>query len=155
VLDPKSTGGRAWPLLPLAGARDFASGKASDVRGIEPLGDSAVALTLTEPLAVFPKFLAMPVASITPATPTPGDLAAHPNGTGPRRFAAWAHDDALRFARNPDYWGGPPQADSLTVRIIPDQLVRAAEFEAGRLSVVEVPFSETAQWRQRHATWLQ
>jgi peptide/nickel transport system substrate-binding protein/oligopeptide transport system substrate-binding protein len=153
VLDPKSTGGRAWPILPLSGARDYASGKASAVRGIEPLGDSAVALTLDEPLAVFPKFLAMPVASIAPAVPA--DLGTHPNGTGPWRFAAWAHDDALHFARNPDYWGGAPHAESLTVRIIPDQLVRAAEFEAGRLSIVEVPFSETAQWRQRHGAWLQ
>ena len=153
VLDPKSTGGRAWPLLPLSGARDYAAGKASAVRGIEALGDSAVALTLDEPLAVFPKFLAMPVASIAPAVPA--DLGTHPNGTGPWRFAAWAHDDALHFARNPDYWGGAPHAESLTVRIIPDQLVRAAEFEAGRLSIVEVPFSETAQWRQRHGAWLQ
>ena len=153
VLDPKSTGGRAWPLLPLEGARDFASGNATDVRGIALLGDSSVALTLSEPLAVFPKFLAMPVASIAPAGPQ--DLGTHPNGTGPWRFAGWAHDDALRFARNADYWGGAPHADSLTVRIIPDQLVRAAEFESGRLSVVEVPFGETAQWRQRHPTWLQ
>ena len=68
---------------------------------------------------------------------------------------SWAHDDALRFARNAEYWGGAPQAESLVVRIIPDQLVRAAELEAGRLSVVEVPFGETAQWRARHPDWLQ
>lgn len=153
VLDPKSTGGRAWPLLPLDGAREYAAGQATDVRGIAVLGDSCVALTLAEPLAVFPKFLAMPVASIGPANP--GDLGATPNGTGPWKFVSWAHDDALRFARNPGYWGSAPQGESLTVRIIPDQLVRAAEFEAGRLSVVEVPFGETAQWRQRHPTWLQ
>ena len=153
VLDPTSTGGRAWPLLPLDGARDFASGNGRDIRGITVLGDTAIALTLTEPLAVFPKFLAMPVASVAPVDTQ--DLAAHPNGTGPWEFASWAHDDVLRFARNPDYWGGAPQAESLTVRIIPDQLVRAAEFEAGRLSIVEVPFGETAQWRQRHPAWLQ
>lgn len=154
VLDPKSTGGRAWPLLPIDGASAFAAGTANQVHGIEVLGDTAVALTLTQPLAVFPKFLAMPVASI--AGPDSGvDLAARPNGTGAWRFVSWAHDDALRFARNPDYWGGAPQADSLVVRIIPDQLVRAAEFESGRLDVVEVPFGETARWRERHPAWLQ
>lgn len=153
VLDPKTTGGRAWPLLPLDGAGDYAAGTAPDVRGIALLGDSAVVLTLSEPLAVFPKFLAMPVASIAPTQDQ--DLGARPNGTGPWRFAAWAHDDALRFARNPDHWGGAPRSESLMVRIIPDQLVRAAEFEAGRLSVVEVPFGETAQWRERHPDWLQ
>ncbi|HTH63104.1 MAG TPA: ABC transporter substrate-binding protein [Gemmatimonadales bacterium] len=153
VLDPKSTGGRAWPLLPIGGARAYAAGTARDVPGIELLGDSAVALTLEQPLAVFPKFLAMPVASIV--APRSGVRDVETIGTGPWRFVSWAHDDALRYARNPGYWDGPPQAESLVVRIIPDQLVRAAELEAGRLDVVEVPFGETAAWRSRHANWLQ
>lgn len=153
VLDPKSTGGRAWPLLPISGARTYAAGTARDVPGIELLGDSAVALTLDQPLAVFPKFLAMPVASIVALRSGVRD--AETIGTGPWRFVSWAHDDALRYARNPGYWDGPPQAESLVVRIIPDQLVRAAELEAGRLDVVEVPFGETAAWRSRHAPWLQ
>jgi peptide/nickel transport system substrate-binding protein/oligopeptide transport system substrate-binding protein len=157
VLDPKSTGGRAWPLLPIAGAREYAAGTADrgrELPGVSALGDTAVAITLAEPLAVFPKFLAMPVASITPS-PAPADLGEQPVGTGPWRFVSWAHDDMLRFAANPQYWGGTPLADSLTVRIIPDQLVRAAELEAGRLSVVEVPFGETARWRAQHPAWLQ
>src|SRR6267142_5781750 len=67
VLNPATQGGRVWPLLPIAGAADYAAGRARDVRGIEVLGDTAVAFTLTEPLAVFPKFLAMPVTSIAPS----------------------------------------------------------------------------------------
>lgn len=153
VLDPKSTGGRAWPLLPISGARAYAAGTAREVPGIELLGDSAVALTLEQPLAVFPKFLAMPVASIVASRSGVRDV--ETIGTGPWRFVSWAHDDALRYTRNPGYWDGPPQAESLVVRIIPDQLVRAAELEAGRLDVVEVPFGETAAWRSRHANWLQ
>ena len=153
VLDPKSTGGRAWPLLPIRGAKEYAAGAAQDVSGIELVGDSAVALTLEQPLAVFPKFLAMPVAAIV--APQSGARDVQTIGTGPWRLVSWAHDDALRFARNPGYWDLPPQAESLVVRIVPDQLVRAAELEAGRLDVVEVPFGETAAWRARHAAWLQ
>jgi ABC-type transport system substrate-binding protein len=41
------------------------------VHGIEVLGDTAVAFTLTEPLAIFPKFLAMPVAAVVPSSVTP------------------------------------------------------------------------------------
>jgi peptide/nickel transport system substrate-binding protein len=154
VLDPASTGGRAWPLYPIAGAQDYAARKASEVRGIQVLGDTAVAFDLTEPLAIFPKFLAMPVVSIVPS-PAPADLAAHPVGTGPWRFVAWQHDDYLLFAKNPDYWGGAPLADTLSVRIIPEPLTQAAELEAGRLSAVEVPFGEGARWRAQHPTWLQ
>jgi ABC-type transport system substrate-binding protein len=153
VLDPQAHGGRVWPLLPIAGAGDFADGRAHDVRGIAVLGDTAVAFTLSEPLAVFPKFLAMPVASVVPAS-LPPDFGQRPVGTGPWRFVAWQHDDYLRFARNPAYWGGAPASDSLTVRIVPEALTRAAEFLAGRLSVTEIPFGETAKWEQEHAQWL-
>lgn len=154
VLDPRARGGRAWPLLPIAGAADFAAGNARDVRGIRVLGDTAIVFELERPFAVFPKFLAMPVAAIVP-DPAPPDLAERPVGSGPWRFVAWRHDDQLVFARNPDYWGGAPASDTLVVRIIPEELTRAAEFEAGRLSVVEIPFGETERWQRDHPEWLQ
>lgn len=153
VLAPGTKGGRAWPLYPIAGAQDYAAGKADHVRGMEILGDTGVAFELTQPLAIFPKFLAMPVAAIAPVPPPP-DLAERPVGTGPWRFVSWRHDDFLLFARNPGYWGGAAAADTLMVRIIPEPLTRAAEFEAGRLSVLEVPFGETARWRERHPALL-
>ncbi len=153
VLEPATQGGRPWPLYPITGAQQYAAGRAGDVTGIRTLGDTAVAFQLIEPLAIFPKFLAMPVASIVPA-PAPADLGQRPVGTGPWRFVAWQHDDYLLFARNPRYWGGGPAAETLAVRIIPEPLTRAAEFEAGRLSVIEVPFGETARWRREHPGWL-
>ena len=154
VLHPQARGGRAWPLLPIAGARAFAAGQATTVPGIEVQGDTAIAFTLERPLAVFPKFLAMPVTAIVPH-PAPADLAAQPVGTGAWRFVAWQHDDQLTFARNPDYWDPAPQADTLVVRIIPEELTRAAEYESGRLAVVEIPFGETARWERDHPAELQ
>jgi ABC-type transport system substrate-binding protein len=153
VLNPQTRGGRVWPLLPIEGAADFADGRVRDVRGIELLGDTAIAFTLTEPLAVFPKFLAMPVASVAPASP-PANLGQQPVGTGPWRFVAWQHDDYLRFAANSTYWDGAPLSESLTVRIVPEPLTRAAEFLAGRLSVAEIPFGETVKWEREHPDWL-
>lgn len=153
VLNPQTRSGRVWPLMPIVGAADFADGRARDVRGIEVLGDTAIAFTLTEPLAIFPKFLAMPVAAMVPS-PAPTDIGQKPVGTGPWRFVAWEHDDYLRFAANSTYWAGAPQADSLTVRIIPEPLTRVAEFLAGRLSVAEIPFGETAKWEREHPDWL-
>src|SRR5205807_8411364 len=109
VLATATRGGRAWPLYPIAGAAAYAAGRASDVPGIQLLGDSAVAFDLAEPLAIFPKFLAMPVAALVPAPLSPqADLGQRPVGTGPWRFVARQHDDYLVFARNPDYWGGAP-----------------------------------------------
>src|SRR5438132_244610 len=139
-------GGRGLTYYESYDPRSLHPALSTDVSGITVLGDSSIAFTLTEPLAIFPKFLAMPVASVVPAPP-PGDPTQGPVGTGPWRFVAWQHDDYLLFARNPSYWGGAPAGDTLTVRIIPEPLTRAAEFEAGRLSVIEVPFGETARWR--------
>src|SRR5207249_11963893 len=99
VLTPGTRGGRAWPLYPIAGAAAYASGRSREVTGIGLLGDSAVALDLAEPLAIFPKFLAMPVAPVVPAPP-PAHPGHPPVGSGPWRFVAWQHDDYLRFARN-------------------------------------------------------
>ena len=153
VLNPATRGGRVWPLVPIVGAGEYADGRARDVRGIDGLGDTAVAFTLTEPLAIFPKFLAMPVASIVPS-PIPNGFAQKPVGTGPWRFVAWEHDDYLRFARNPSYWDGPAKSDTLTVRIIPEPLTRVAELQAGRVSVSEIPFGETRKWEREHPDWL-
>src|SRR5260370_10514400 len=107
VLSPASRGGRTWPLYPIARAEDHAPARASDVRGLEPQGDSAVAFTLREPLAILPTFLAMPVASVVPL-PVPPDLGQHPVGRGPWRFVAWRHDDQPVFPRNAAYSAAPP-----------------------------------------------
>ena len=62
-------------------------------------------LTLEEPLNIFPKLLAMPVAAILPAS-VPSDFDQHPTGSGPWRFVSWSHDDQIVLAKNPRYWNG-------------------------------------------------
>ncbi|HXE57105.1 MAG TPA: ABC transporter substrate-binding protein [Gemmatimonadales bacterium] len=154
ALDPATKGGRGWPLYPIAGARRYAMGDATDVPGITLVDDTTIAFTLEEPLNVFPKLLAMPVAAVVP-DPVPPDLDQRPVGSGPWRFVSWSHDDAILLARNADYWGTPPASDTLRIRIIPEELTQAAEYEAGRLSVVEIPFGETRRWEQLRPDELQ
>jgi ABC-type transport system substrate-binding protein len=154
ALAPGSSGGRSWPLYPIFGARAYASGKGKEVQGIAVPDDSTVVLTLEEPLNVFPKLLAMPVAAVVP-TPTAADFDQRPNGSGPWRFVSWSHDDAIVLARNERYWGGAPKSDTLRIRIIPEPLTQAAEYEAGQLSVVEVPIGETRRWEETHGSELQ
>lgn len=154
ALAPGSSGGRSWPLYPIEGARGYAAGQQREVTGIAVPDDSTVVFTLEEPLNLFPKLLAMPVAAIVP-TPTPPDFDQHPTGSGPWTFVSWSHDDAIVLARNERYWGGPPKADTLRIRIIPEPLTQAAEYEAAQLSVVEVPVGETRRWEETRASELQ
>jgi peptide/nickel transport system substrate-binding protein/oligopeptide transport system substrate-binding protein len=149
ALDPATKGGRAWPLFPIAGARPYANGEATEVSGITTPDDSTVVLRLDAPLNVFPKLLAMPVTAITPA-PLPADFAQHPIGSGPWTFVSWAHDDAIVLARNDSYWGKPAASDSIRIRIIPEALTQAAEYESKQLSVVEIPFGESRRWETEH-----
>lgn len=154
ALSPGTSGGRSWPLHPIKGARAYAGGQAKDVEGLVVRDDSTVVMTLEEPLNLFPKLLAMPVAAIVP-TPTTPDFDQNPVGSGPWRFVSWSHDDAIVLARNERYWGGAPKSDSLRIRIIPEPLTQAAEYESDQLSVVEVPVGETRRWEQNHPDELQ
>src|SRR5579859_1598486 len=117
VLDPAVKGGRGEPLYPIRGARDFAAGKARTISGLVAPNDSTLVVTLEQPLAIFPKLVAMPVAAIVPEN-VPANFGEHPIGTGPWKLAEWKHDDYLLFARNASYWGSAPKAESLRARII-------------------------------------
>jgi peptide/nickel transport system substrate-binding protein/oligopeptide transport system substrate-binding protein len=147
VLDPAVRGGRGWPLYPIAGARSYAEGRSRSVTGLTVVDDSTLRIMLDTALAIFPKMLAMPVASIVPDS-TPANFGERPVGTGPWRLVEWRHDDYLRFARNDSYFGGPPQAESLLARIIPEPSTAVAEFESGNVDVLYIPEAETPQWER-------
>jgi len=142
ALAPSTKGGRAEPLLPILGARDFAAGRATTISGLRSPDDSTLIVALEQPLGIFPKLLAMPVASVVPANLRPD----HPVGTGPWRFVEWKHDDYLLFARNDSYWAGAPKADSLRARIIAEPSTAVAEFESGTVDVLLVPPGDTRRW---------
>jgi peptide/nickel transport system substrate-binding protein/oligopeptide transport system substrate-binding protein len=147
VLDPKTKGGRGWPLYPIDGAKAYADGKGTTVPGLSAPNDSTVVIKLSEPFAIFPKLLAMPVAAIVPDS-VPANFGEHPIGTGPWKFVEWKHDDYLKFAANPDYFEGRPKSDSLMARIIPEPSTAVAEFESGNVDVLYVPEGETRNWEQ-------
>ena len=138
-------GGRVWPLLPIDGAAAVVDSAAPTLRGLAVIDDSTIAFTLTEPLNIFPKLLAMPVAAIVP-TPTPEDFGEQPVGSGPWKFVSWSHDDLLVLARNDHWWGGPPsptrpdQDDSETSR---RRRVRVGPPLGGRDSA-----GETQRWER-------
>jgi peptide/nickel transport system substrate-binding protein/oligopeptide transport system substrate-binding protein len=135
----------SWPLLPIRGARQFQAQETRSVSGLSAPDDSTVVITLTEPLWIFPKLLAMPVAVITPDS-VPDDFGEHPIGTGAWRFVEWRHDDYVLFARNPEYFDGPPTADSLMARIVPEPSTAVAEFQNGTVDVLFIPESDTDTW---------
>lgn len=151
ALDPVTRGGRGWPLYPIAGAEDFAAGKARNIRGLIVIDSHTIKIDLKEPFAIFPKMLAMPVTSIVPEK-LPENFGENPVGTGPWKFVEWKHDDYLLFTRNESYHGGAPIEDSLLARIIPEPSTSVAEFESGRVDIVAIPPQESRNWEARKDT---
>jgi peptide/nickel transport system substrate-binding protein/oligopeptide transport system substrate-binding protein len=145
VLDPAVKGGRGEPLYPIIGAREYAAGTAKSINGLSAPNDSTIVTQLTEPLAFFPKLLAMPVAAIVPLNPPP-NFDEHPVGTGPWKLVEWKHDDYLLFSRFDAYYGGAPKADSLRARIIAEPSTAVAEFESGNVDVLQIPAGEASEW---------
>ena len=147
VLSPATKSGRADLLGSVVGAKDFTDGRSKTVQGLSAPNDSTVVIQLVEPLSFFPKILAMPFASVLPDSVGP-DFGQKPVGSGPWMLTEWKHDDHLKFARNPKYWGGSAPAESLMARIIPEPSTAVAEFEAGNVDVLVVPEGETRRWEQ-------
>jgi len=145
ALDPTTKSGAAQFLFPIKGARELNAGKATSISGVVVRDDSTLVVTLAEPLAIFIKMLAMPVASVVPEK-TPPDFGEHPVGTGPWKLVEWKHDDYLLFAKNPSYYGGPAKTDSLRARVIAEPSTAVAEYESGNVDILQIPATQAADW---------
>lgn len=147
ALNPSTKSGAAQFLFPIKGAREFNAGTAKTLTGVTIRDDSTVVVTLAEPLAIFIKMLAMPVASVVPDH-TPANFGEHPIGTGPWKLVEWKHDDYLLFAKNPNYFGGAPKVDTLRARIIAEPSTGVAEFESGNVDILQIPATEAPDWQE-------
>src|SRR5688572_11355106 len=73
-------------------------------------------------------------------------------GTGPYKLVKFARGDRVQLARNDAYWGGRPEWDSVTLRILPSDPVRTAALLAGELDAIEnVPTADLARLRKSAA----
>jgi peptide/nickel transport system substrate-binding protein len=134
IMDPASKAvGRIDPFLP--------------VEKVEAPDPATVRVTYREPYAPALRSWEIP---ILPAHLYRGaDFASAPQnrapiGTGPFRFVSWDAGQRIVLDANPDYWGGRPRIDGITLRIIPSgdtalQALLAGEIDYARLS--------PAQWQ--------
>src|SRR4051812_8259105 len=144
-LDPATKSGAASFLFPIKGAKDFNGGTVKSISGLAVRDDSTLIVTLAEPLAIFTKMLAMPVAAIVPEK-IPANFGEHPIGTGPWKLVEWKHDDYLLFVKNATYFGGAPEADTLRARVIAEPSTAVAEFESGNVDILQIPATEANDW---------
>jgi ABC-type transport system substrate-binding protein len=99
-------------LLWIEGAREFAAGRTSHVRGLRAAGDT-VEIRLTEPLGYFLSVLCMDQMRVVPPLRPGESPKQHPIGTGPFRFVECRPDGDILLARFEEYWGVKALPDSL------------------------------------------
>jgi peptide/nickel transport system substrate-binding protein len=91
-----------------------------------------VRFSLKEPFGSFPIQLVMPVV---PAGAGP-ELATRPIGTGPYRFVSFAVDDRVELEPFDDYHGGRPVNAGVSIRIVPDEIMRSLELRKGSVDLI-------------------
>lgn len=60
-----------------------------------------------------------------------------PVGTGPYRFAAWRSGETLDLVRYDGYWGGTPDWEKVSFRIVENPAARVAAITAGDVDLVD------------------
>ncbi|MBI2544057.1 MAG: ABC transporter substrate-binding protein, partial [Candidatus Rokubacteria bacterium] len=91
-------GKRPWVFEKIVGAREFLRGQVAEIRGIRPLNDWTVEITLERPFAPFLSLMAYDAAAIVPreeAARLGVEFATRPVGTGAFRFVSWRRDDQV------------------------------------------------------------
>ena len=73
----------------------------------------------------------------------PEGFEAAPIGTGPYMVEKFERNAFVRLKANPDYWGGKPDFDTVTIKFVTDAASRVAEVESGNSHVtLEMPYEE-------------
>ncbi|WP_163969415.1 glutathione ABC transporter substrate-binding protein [Oceanobacillus halotolerans] len=126
---------------------DVASSQASlleMVTDIEVVDDYTIRFTTEYPFAALPAHLAHPVSGMVSLEQIEADYAAmeegeepgsvineNPIGTGYFVFDEWQPGEYIRLVKNEDYWNGSAKLDSVTFKVIAEDLTRVAELETG------------------------
>ena len=68
---------------------------------------------------------------------------AAPIGTGPYMVERYERNAFVRLKANPNYWGGKPDFENVTIKFVTDAASRVAEVESGNSDVtLEIPYEE-------------
>lgn len=135
----KETGSpRQTKYLSIAGAQDYADGKADDVSGIQVPDAKTLVVTLARPDAPFlynMRFIfVVPKAALEGKSLTDDPFFQNPVGAGPYVFQSWTTGADFVATKNPNYWQeGKPATASFTHRTIADAQSLVLALQSGEI----------------------
>jgi peptide/nickel transport system substrate-binding protein len=108
-----------------------------DIEEVEIVDDYTVNLITKTPFRSFLVNLAWVYLLPPEAAEEMGDqFATNPIGTGPYKFVRYVANEELVLEANEDYWGEPPQAETLIFRALPEDSTRLAALETGEVMAI-------------------
>ncbi|HXG89068.1 MAG TPA: ABC transporter substrate-binding protein [Vicinamibacterales bacterium] len=99
---------------------------------VEPVDKYTARFVLKEPSG---SFLIQLVLPIIPAG-AGNELRTRPVGTGPYAFARYAVDDRLELVAFKDYYQGAAKNAGVTLKVVPDEIMRGLELKKGTVDMV-------------------
>ncbi|GAB3055046.1 glutathione ABC transporter substrate-binding protein [Virgibacillus ainsalahensis] len=114
------------------------------ITNVEVVDAYTVRMETEFPFAPLPAHLAHPGGQMVSKEQIEADYAAmengdepgsvineNPQGTGPFTFENWEPGQSIKLVRNEDYWGENALLDSVTFKVVPEDLTRIAELRSG------------------------
>ena len=114
----------------------------SSVQNIDATDPNTVTFTLNAPFAPFLSY--MDLGIVPQAAQKSGtDFGTKPIGTGPFKVDSWTTGDTISLSAFDKFYGGRPNLDKVSVKIVPDNSARVVALESGDLDFVQSPVSPT------------
>jgi peptide/nickel transport system substrate-binding protein len=123
------------------------------VTEVQVVDEYTVRFITEYPFAPLPAHLAHPVGGMISKKQIEEDYAAmesgekagsvinkHPIGSGPFKFQDWQTGQSITLVRNDEYWNKPALLNSVTFKVVPEDLTRISELSTGD-SHVSTPLS--------------
>lgn len=139
ALDPATKSATAKQYLgDVVGAADVLSGTTTDLRGVQVVDASTLAIEIDAPKSYF-------LAKLTYPTAFPLDQAnvesgtnwfEQPNGTGPFKLTEWQRESKLTLTRFREHWTGPAKLKGIEFNLTP--IPGVVLYERGEVDVAEV-----------------
>ncbi|MTE21893.1 ABC transporter substrate-binding protein [Streptomyces sp. TRM43335] len=117
-------------------------GELDALESVTARDENTVVFRLKYPYAAFAERTVLPIVSkeaVEGQDVNTGPYNTDPIGTGPYVLTGWSQGEKLTFEANPDYWGGAPKVEKLTMAIIKDDDVRATRLRSGDLDAAVLP----------------
>ena len=108
---------------------------AAKIASVEADGQD-VTITTTEPFGAFLANISEPLYSIVKVGDDQ-DYANAPVATGPYKVTGFVVNDTIELVKNEDYWNGPSDVDSITIKCISEDSTRGMALQSGEMDVVQ------------------